>query len=301
MRKLLQDRSFRLSIVVSSVFLATGVAFLLFDLVDYGLSLFVALPIILGIPLGLLANARFAVYGALIASLVFCTLMIALGIEFFACILMSLPLVLGLAFITAIVVRFLRKRRKKKEEQRLLVLLLPLLAFLVAVPVERLTSSHNAVGSEVTTIIDLPYTPLQVYDAIKSVDTLVAEKSFLMHLGLPVPQKCVLEREAIGGLRVCYFDGGTIHETVTQLEPGKILAMDVTGYDLMGLEWLGFDKAIYTFEGTAEGCRLTRITSFSSSLRPRFYWDPVEKLAISDEHDYVFNNLTKDLRTLFGN
>ena len=36
---------------------------------------------------------------------------------------------------------------------------------------------------------------MEVYDAIKSVDTLNAEKPFLMKLDLPIPQKCILEEE----------------------------------------------------------------------------------------------------------
>ena len=40
---------------------------------------------------------------------------------------------------------------------------------------------------------------MQVYDAIKSVDTLIADKPFLMKLDLPIPQKCILEKEEVGG------------------------------------------------------------------------------------------------------
>jgi hypothetical protein len=81
------------------------------------------------------------------------------------------------------------------------------------------------------------------------------------------------------------------------LEKGKVLKMDVIDYQLTGREWLGFKEAIYLFEKAGEnGCKLTRITTYTSELKPRFYWEPLEKLGIEQEHDYVFENLTHDLR-----
>lgn len=55
-----------------------------------------------------------------------------------------------------------------------------------------------------------------------------------MKLDLPIPNKCVLEKEEVGGLRTCYFTGGTITERITELQKGKILRMDVIDYKLTG-------------------------------------------------------------------
>lgn len=89
-------------------------------------------------------------------------------------------------------------------------------------------------------------------------NTLDAEKPFLMYLDLPIPTKCILEKEEIGGLRTCYFDAGnfstydfgagTITERITELERGKILKMDVIDYTLVGRNWIGFKEPIYYFE-----------------------------------------------------
>ena len=142
-----------------------------------------------------------------------------------------------------------------------------------------------------------PYLPEQVYHTIKSVDTLIARKPFLMKLDLPIPEKCVLESEEVGGLRTCYFSGGTITERITQLEVGKVLKMDVIDYQLTGRNWLGFNEAIYYFEEVVGGkCKLTRITTYTSKLKPRFYWEPLERIGITQEHDYVFESLSNDLK-----
>lgn len=85
-------------------------------------------------------------------------------------------------------------------------------------------------------------------------------------------------------------------ERITALERGKVLKMDVIDYKLVGRSWLGFKEAIYYFDKVGEDkCKLTRITTYTSVLKPRFYWQPLEKLGIRQEHDYVFSNLLKDL------
>lgn len=115
----------------------------------------------------------------------------------------------------------------------------------------------------------------------------------------------------MGGLRTCYFrsgklsqadfGSGTIVEKITQLERGKVLKMEVVNYNLVGRKWLGFKEAIYYFDKVGEhSCKLTRITTYTSVLAPRIYWEPLERLGVKQEHDYVFANLEKDLERKYG-
>ena len=178
---------------------------------------------------------------------------------------------------------------------------MPLILFLGLAFIETELTKNEKFVIEVKSEVVLPYTPLQVYDAIKSVDTLDVEKPFLMKLDLPVPQKCVLEKEKVGGLRTCYFEGGHIIEKITELEKGKVLRMDVIDYQLTGRKWLGFKEAIYYFDELDNGgTKMTRITTYTSELYPRFYWKPLEEMGIEQEHQYVFDNLKKDLVNKFG-
>ncbi len=171
---------------------------------------------------------------------------------------------------------------------------------------EQLLNENKETIVEVKTERIFNYTPEEVYDAIKSVDTLDTSKPFLMLFDLPIPTKCVLENEEIGGIRTCYFDsgalsnadfgGGTIIEKITALERGKLLKIDVIDYNLIGREWLGFKEAIYYFDKVDNhSCKLIRVTTYTSVLTPGIYWEPLEKLGIKQEHDYVFNNLANDL------
>jgi len=311
MKEILRDRSFQLSIIVTSIFLGTGIIFLLFGLVDYSWVLFILLPIVLGISIGAMPNKKYVLWGAILTTAIILLCLVIPALSGLLCIVMTLPIVVPLIFLGYVISHLVKRYRQIKSTDRLPVLLLPLVLFLIAAPTEHYLKTEKTSIIEVKTTQVFPYSPEQVYDAIKSVDTLDADKPYLMSFDLPIPTKCVLDKEEVGGIRTCYFKGGklsnadfgggTIVEKITELERGKILKMDVIDYNLIGRKWLGFKEAIYYFEKSGDGgCTMTRVTTYTSVLTPRFYWEPLEKLGITQEHEYVFANLTKDLERIFG-
>lgn len=310
MNNILKDKSFSLSVILTFIFLGIGITFLFLGLADLSWVLFGLLPIVLGLSIGALPNKKWALLGAAIASLFFLYGLLTVGVAGFICIVYSIPIVLPLIFLGSVITHLI-DRYKKIRTERFQVLLLPIIPFLIAAPIEALLKNDKKLIIEVRTEKVFNFTPEQVYDAIKSVDTLNAKKPFLMNFDLPVPTKCVLEKEEVGGIRTCYFDGGnlsryeygggTITERITELERGKILRMDVIANNLIGRNWLRFKEAIYYFEKVGESrCKMTRLTTYTSVLRPRIYWEPLEKLGIRQEHDYVFNNLANDLEKKYG-
>lgn len=114
-----------------------------------------------------------------------------------------------------------------------------------------------------------------------------------------MPQKCILKGDTIGADRICYFKEGTIDEKVVEYKRGKILKMEVTRYGLPGRKWLKFIEATYKFKPYKNGTVLTRITTYRTELKPRFYWAFWEKQAIEAEHEYVLNDLTRRLAAGF--
>ena len=291
-----------LSIIISLTFLSLGFLLLHYELVGYGLSFFVFLPFILGYILGKSTIKKISFGGLIFSLVIFFILLLAGGLEGMVCILMALPLLIGAIALGALA-KYLLNRNQKKENPDQLIKnsILPLFLFLGFGFLEKgLTKNDKEIISVKTEVI-LPYTNFEVYEAIKSVDTLVATKTFLMKLDLPIPNKCVLEKEEVGGLRTCHFSGGTIIEKITEIEKGKVLRMDVIDYKLTGRKWLGFKEAIYYFNKVGkDSCKLTRITTYTSVLTPRFYWEPLEKIGISQEHGYVFDNLKNDLRKKYS-
>jgi hypothetical protein len=311
MKEILKDRSFRLSIILTFIFFGTGIAFLFLGLADYSWVLFILLPIVLGISIGAMPNKKYTLYGAIISSVIFLIAIYIPGLSGLICIIMTLPIIVPLIFLGYVVAHLVKRYRQTRDTNRLPILLLPLIPFLIAAPTEHFLKTDKEAINEVRTEMIFNYTPEEVYDAIKSVDTLDAEKPFLMTFDLPIPTRCVLEKEEVGGLRTCYFKSGklsnadfgsgTITERITELERGKILRMDVIDYNLVGRKWLGFKEAIYYFERVEKDhCKMTRVTTYTSVLTPRLYWEPLEKLGIRQEHDYVFSNLIKDLKSKYG-
>lgn len=303
-------KQFTLSLAISFTFLSLGFLLLHYGLIGFGISFFVFLPFILGYILGNAGVKTFSFWGLVLSLITFFILLLFGGLEGMVCILMALPLIIAAVALGYGVKYLLNKSKKKKgnddviddpNDDILKSSLLPLALFLLfGFGEKELTKNAQQIISVKTEMI-VPYSCLEVYETIKSVDTLIAEKPFLMRLDLPIPQKCILEKEEVGGLRTCYFSGGIITERITELEKAKVLRMDVIDYKLTGRKWLGFKEAIYYFDPVGQdSCKLTRITTYTSVLAPRFYWEPLEKIGIEQEHDYVFENLRRDLGRVYG-
>lgn len=301
MIQILKDKYFKITVILTLVYCSIGFAFLHLGLLEYSWIIFVLLPITLGIAIGSMPYKKWLHYGVGFAFTIFILLLVLGKLEGMICVLMSVPIIIPLIFIGIEISNFLKKKGIFKPKNTLKVLALPIIILIFGVPIENFIFTNEAQIEEVKTTRIYPFKPEQVYNSIKSVDTLVADKPFLMKLDLPIPQKCILEREAIGGLRTCYFEGGTITEKITELEKGKILRMDVIDYSLTGRKWLGFNEAIYYFDLIGyDSCQLTRITTYSSTLKPRFYWKALEIIGINQEHTFVFDNLSNDLKKKYG-
>ncbi|WP_034062177.1 polyketide cyclase [Lacinutrix jangbogonensis] len=295
-------KEFAITTIISLTFLSLGFLLLHYELIGYGLSFFVFLPFILGYVLGKSTLKAFSLFGLIFSLVVFFLLLLFGDLEGMVCILMAMPLIIVPILLGVLIKYFVKKYQKREKNKNLIKsTILPFCIFLIFGFAENKLMENDKAIVEIKTEIILPYSSMEVYETIKSVDTLDAEKPFLMKLDLPIPQKCILEEEKVGAIRTCYFEEGKIIERVTELEKGKLLRMDVIDYQLTGRKWFDFKEAIYTFEELKNGhCKMTRITTYSSELYPRLYWQPLEKIGIEQEHEYVFRNLIKDLKNKYG-
>ena len=196
MKKILQDRSFQLSIILTLVFLGTGIAFLFLGLVDYSWVLFILLPIVLGLSIGAMPNKKYLLWGSLITTVITLVGLYIPGLSGLLCIVMTLPIIVPLIFVGYVISHLVKKYKGLKSTTSLPILLFPLLPFLIAAPTEHFLNPNKKEVVEVRTEQIYNYTTEQVYDAIKSVDTLVADKPYLMQFDLPIPTKCILEKDS---------------------------------------------------------------------------------------------------------
>jgi hypothetical protein len=212
-------KEFVISIIISLTFLSLGLLLLHFDLIGYGVSFFVFLPFTLGYILGKSKFKSVSLFGLLTSLIIFFALLLAGQIEGMICLLMAMPLIIvavALGFLVNYIVTISRK--SDKHDNLLKSSIIPLFLLLALGFAETALSKNDKSIIEVRSEMSLPYSTMEVYDAIKSVDTLDAKKPFLMKLDFPIPQKCILEKEQVGGLRTCYFEGGQIVEIITELE-----------------------------------------------------------------------------------
>ena len=207
-------KEFVISIIISLTFLSLGFALLHYEQIGYGLSFFVFLPFALGYILGKSTTKTISLWGLIISLAIFFILLLAGGLEGMVCVLMAMPLIIIAIALGAFVKSMIKKYRNSDKQDNLIKRsVLPFCLFLTFSFIETELTKHEQFVIEVKSEIILPYSPLDVYETIKSVDTLDAEKPFLMKLDLPIPQKCILEEEKVGGLRTCYFEGGQDYRT----------------------------------------------------------------------------------------
>jgi Polyketide cyclase / dehydrase and lipid transport len=281
-----------MTVLLSSI----GFSLLHFNFVGYGSTFFLLVPVLIGYFLGIKPSWKISSIFALILGIVsFFYLLLSAQLEGWFCIITLAPLLIILIFVGIWIGYKIKRAMQGKKNENIQLTLYPLLILLFANVIEHYFSEKYDFGRVESSIL-LPCSPTKAYDFIKNVDTLNTEKPLLLHLGLATPQKCILEKEEVGAKRTCYFAEGTIEEKVTAIKSGEFLKMEVTRYGLPGRKWLKFQDAIYTFVADGEGTRITRVTTYRTELKPRFYWRFWEQKAIEAEHEYVLRDLERRVK-----
>ena len=258
---------------------------------NLGYVLFVFVPLSAGVAIAFTMRGKGSIAAAtLLATFFSLVVLVGTGREGLLCALMALPLIfvvllcgVGLGLLLAKLIG------ERKGASSTTLLLLPVL-ILGGHQLELKTPSLPRI-SPVKTSIWLAAAPEQVWPLVETVDSIVGSKPLLMHVGLPVPQRCVLRGTAVGSKRVCYFDKGYIEESILEWQPPYRMRLSIDRTNLPGRHWLGFELAEYTFEPDSGGTRLTRTTTITSGLSPSWYWEPLERWGVSSEHEYLFRDL----------
>jgi hypothetical protein len=145
----------------------------------------------------------------------------------------------------------------------------------------------------VISTIRIPAEPSLVWAELESFDSLAGDKPFLMHIGLPIPMRCVLEGTGRGAKRTCYFDQGYIQETVVEWLPPNMMLLSIDRTNMPGRHWLGFENAKYDLRREGNETVLTRSTTIVSYLYPAWYWGPLERWGVQSEHEYIFSDIAR--------
>jgi uncharacterized membrane protein YhaH (DUF805 family) len=199
-----------------------------YALKSYGLALFLATPVVMGVLAGYVQNrghltsvASTFGTGALTA-LLGSSALLFLGLEGAVCILMSLPLAIVAAMLGSTLGRALALNTGMPTTHLGgLLLAIPLLSVLDAQP-------KSDPAYEVVSSVEIDAPPEVVWRNVVDFPALPAPEEWLFHTGIAFPTHATLEGTGVGALRRCEFNTGPFVEPITAWEPARRLSFDVT-------------------------------------------------------------------------
>jgi hypothetical protein len=223
-------------------------------------------------------------------------LLIAMKMETPLCALMAFPLLLtGLLIGVGLGYLFQKIRTKLGGDSAaftsIILLSMPLMIF--AGHRMEVSNPTQARRRAVTSTIRIAAEPSRVWSELQSFGSLAGKKPLLMYVGLPIPVRCALKGSGVGAKRTCYFENGYIEETVIEWSPPNVMLLSIDRTNMPGRHWLGFEEARYDLRRDGSETVLTRTTTIVSNLYPGWYWAPLERWGVSNEHDYVLSNVSR--------
>jgi len=234
---------------------------------------------------------------ALLAAIGSLALLIAMRMETPVCALLAFPLLfvgITIGVVLGFVFHALRAKLGGKGGTTfswMVLLSMPLLILTGhRIEISKLTHPRREV---VTSTIRLSADPSYVWNDLRSFDSLQGKKPLLMYIGLPIPMRCEMQGTGLGAKRTCYFDHGSIEETVIEWSPPNLMRLSIDRTNMPGRHWLGFEYATYTLQQDGDGTILTRSTTIISNLYPAWYWRPFERWGVTSEHGYIFSDLAR--------
>jgi hypothetical protein len=263
-----------------------------------GPVMFLLVPFAAGFAITLISRDLQTVSAAaILAAIASLAVLIATHMETPVCALLAFPFLFsGIAIGVALgfVFHELRAKFTGKEGPTftsIVVLSIPLL-ILTGHRIELSALTHPR-QEVVTSTIRLSADPTHVWNELRSFDSLHGRKPLLMYIGLPIPIRCEMQGSGVGAKRTCYFDHGSIEETVIDWQPPNVMRLAIDRTNMPGRHWLGFEYATYTLQQDGSGTILTRNTTIISNLYPAWYWRPFERWGVSSEHNYIFSDLAR--------
>lgn len=266
-----------------------------FEAPRMGGVMFLLLPLVIGATIALVTPrpiAGISIISGTIALVICLISLVSIHAEGILCALMAFPLIFGSLLVGVgvglLFRRFVRETRSMTTNY-LVFLAMPALV-LGGEGVQQKVFPKPRMQT-IRTSVHLDATPAQVWANIQSLDSLTGEKPFLMHVGLPVPQRCVLQGTAVGSKRTCYFDQGSIEETILAWDPPRRMLLSIDRTNMPGRHWLEFEGAEYDLKPDGAGTLITRTTTISSNLSPACYWGRLESWGVQSEHEYLLRDL----------
>lgn len=264
------------------------------------LGMFVFMPAVVGLVVGLVTPQLNQMLASVImATILAYAILWLFWLEGIICVIMAYPITFVVSvvggLVGAIIHRLIFRRMPRGSRLPVVLGLLAICPFLAGAVNHFEQPYRDAKAYETfASQVDLPVGIDDAWRVLAELDGLDGPQPLLVRMGLPLPQRCELEYQGPGARRICHFNQGRIDQTVRVWQPPLRMEIDVDGSTLPGRAWLGFDSAAYRLEVIDDQTtRLTRTTTITTRLGPRWYWRPLERWGVTSEHQYVLDNLKR--------
>lgn len=187
---------------------------------NYGLTLFVSIPILVGGTGAAIAqpkSAAGAAWAGVIACLVACVGLLIFAAEGLGCVVMVLPLLLPLGALGGVILYTLTH----SKETVLSLALLPIASL-------GIDATATPPTYKVTTSIEINAPPERVWKNVVAFPDLAAPREWYFRAGLSYPTGTRIIGQGVGAKRFCDLSTGLAVETVTRWETARALEFDVT-------------------------------------------------------------------------
>ena len=163
--------------------------------------------------------------------------------------------------------------------------------------IENKTFTLSAPNSVQTVfVIDQPRQ--KVWHNIRFYEDIKGNPPLLLKLGLPRPLGTEGNHWAVGNLTKCFYNKGHyIVKRINRLEEGELLSFDVVE------QHIHFEHDVTLLDGSfqlepidAQTTKVILTTRYQSRLRPTWLWKPIEEKSIKTLHEYVLENIRKDIK-----
>lgn len=285
------------------------VAVSVWGLKDYGWSLFLGLPFVVSFLAAFFYSFRrevklhAAFRMAALSMLLLGVAILLAAIDGLICLLMALPLALGIGAIGALA-GWQTGRVKKSADPKLPLLavgLLPLLATL-----EHATKPPPELRM-VTTRVAIAATPARVWPAVIAFPQITEPPGGIFRLGIAYPIEARIEGAGVGAVRHCVFSTGSFVEPITVWEAPSRLAFAVTAqpepmrelsiYRHIDAPHLhGFmvsERGQFRLIEEQGRTVLEGTTWYRHDLAPGWYWGPITDTIIHHIHERVLSHIRR--------
>jgi hypothetical protein len=218
-----------LAIVISTTAGELMVAISVQWLKQYGLALFFVVPFVIGAVAAFILNRRSDATAGQTAQVTIATFVlggvvsVGLAREGLICIIMAMPLVLGVGLLGAALGRSIARSRDEGHA--------PAIITLMVLPVAILLEPAHATGRvlhEVRSAVVIDAPADRIWPHVIAFPPMAEPTDLLSRAGIAYPKSVRIDGAGVGATRYCVFSTGTFVERITVWKPGRRLTFDVT-------------------------------------------------------------------------